>query len=198
MSTRPYDHYAAPETRQPPSAAHPVESPRMAAPVAPRSRVLGLFAILFGAPLWLEAARFTRDGWILFVNWTCARFGVPWQVPALHWLVSLAALLIIGLCYSHVELVKQPIVPPRNWRKDFLDWSKWRFERRWEAWVVWVLLVVSDIGTTYAGAREPDPSGLAVLRDIARAGTALAVYAILMTFLPDRLIRFGWRALRGK
>jgi hypothetical protein len=193
-----YNPYAAPETRQPPPL-RTVDPARVATPThaAPSSRIIGLFAILFGVPLWLEAARFTRDGWILFINWLCARFSIPWQVPTLHWLVALAALVIIGVCYSHVELIKQPVKPPRNWRKEFFVWPKWRFERRWEAWIVWIVLVASDIGTTYAGAQTTDTGGIALMRDIAASGGRLAIYAILITFLPDRLIRFGWRALKG-
>lgn len=178
----------------------PVRSePIKAAPVArtQSSRAVGLFALLFGIPLWLEAARFTRDGWILFLDWICVRFSIPWQVPALDWRVAMALIALLGFGYSYVEIGKQPVRLPRNWRTDMLDFSKWRFERRWEAWVVWFVLIASDVGTTYAGAKNPDPSGLAIMRDIAAAAGPLIVYAILLTFIPDRLIRFGWRAIKG-
>lgn len=177
----------------------PQEKKETAPVVAPssRSRIVGLFALLIGIPFWLEAARFTRDGWIAFIDWLCARFSIPWQVPALDWRIMLALIVLIGFGYSYVEVVKQPIRWPRNWRKDFFDFSLWRIERRWEAWIVWIVLIASDIGTTYGGAQKPDPSGLAVIRDIAAAGGTLAAYAILLTFLPDRLVRFGWRTLRG-
>lgn len=162
-----------------------------------RSRIVGLFALLIGLPFWLEAARFTRDGWIAFIDWLCARFSIPWQVPALDWRVAIALIVIVGFAYSYVEVAKQPIRWPRNWRKDFFVWSLWRVERRWEAWIVWIVLIASDVATTYAGAQKADPSGLAVIRDIAATGGTLAAYAILLTFVPDRLVRFGWRTLRG-
>lgn len=190
---RPFNPYAAPETR-------PGSTPVRSDPI-PRttssSRIVGLFALLFGIPLWLEAARFTRDGWILFLNWVCLRFSIPWQVPTPDWRVAIALIVILGFGYSYVEMVKQPVRLPRNWRKDAFNFRSWRFERRWEAWVVWVVLIASDIGTTYAGAKNPDPSGLAIMRDIVASGGMLAAYAIILTFVPDRLIRFGWRAFKG-
>ena len=161
------------------------------------SRIVGLFALIIGVPFWLEAARFTRDGWINFVNWLCVRFGIPYEVPALDWRVAMALLVLIGTAYSYVEIGKQPIRWPKDWRNDFADFSKWRFERRWEAWLVWAVLIVSDVWTTYSGAKHPDPSGLAIMRDVAAASGTLAIYAILMTFIPDRLVRFGRRALFG-
>jgi hypothetical protein len=118
-------------------------------------------------------------------------------VPALDWRVALALIVILGFSYSYVEMVKQPVRMPRNWRKDALDFKAWRFERRWEVWLVWIVLIASDVGTTYAGAKNPDPSGLAIMRDIVAAGGLLAAYAILLTFIPDRLVRFGWRAIKG-
>jgi hypothetical protein len=175
----------------------PVRSEPMTTPRARSSRIVGLFALLFGVPLWLEAARFTRDGWILFIDWLCLRFNIPWQVPSLDWRVALALIAILGFGYSYVEMVKQPIRLPRNWRKDMLDFSKWRFERRWEAWIVWIVLIASDVATTYAGAQRPDPSGLAILRDIAASGGALVLYAIILTFIPDRIARFGLRSIKG-
>jgi len=161
------------------------------------SRVVGVFALLIGIPFWLEAARFTRDGWITFIDWLCARFGIPWQVPALRWEVMVALVVLFGLGYSYVEIVKQPVRLPRNWRLNFFNFTLWRIERRWEAWIVWTVLIVSDVATTYTGARNPDPSGLAIARDIAASSGTLALYAILLTFIPDRLARYGWRALLG-
>jgi hypothetical protein len=161
------------------------------------SRIVGFFALLIGIPFYAEAARFTRDGWLAFVDWLCARIGIPWRVPSLDWRVALGLLILIAAAYSYVEMVKQPIRLPRNLKQDLFHFKLWKFERKWEVWVVWLVLIVSDVGTTYIGARQPDPSGLAIMRDIASASISLGVYAILLTFIPDRLIRFGLRALKG-
>jgi hypothetical protein len=192
---QPYNPYAAPETRQGNNDRTPIRS--LPVPRTNPSRLVGLFAMLFGIPLWLEAARFTRDGWILFINWLCQRFSIPWHIGALDWRVAIGLIVLLGFAYSYVEMVKQPVRMPRNWRQDGLNFKAWKFERRWEAWVVWVVLIASDIGTTYAGAKNPDPSGLALMRDIIASGGLLAAYAIILTFIPDRLVRFGWRALTG-
>lgn len=178
--------------------------------VSGSSRIVGVFALLFGIPLWLEAARFTRDGWILFINWICTRFQIggaePWQIGALDWRVGLALIVLLGFGYSYVEMWKQPIKLPQKcetargfkaWRMAASDLKAWRFERRWEAWIVWAVLIASDVATTYAGAQKPDPSGLAIMRDIAAAGGALTLYAIILTFIPDRLARYGIKALFG-
>jgi hypothetical protein len=109
----------------------------------------------------------------------------------------MALIAILGFGYSYVEMVKQPVRLPRQWRKDMFNFKAWKFERRWEAWIVWAVLIASDIGTTYAGAKNPDPSGLSLMRDIISNGVALAGYAIILTFIPDRLVRFGWRAIKG-
>jgi hypothetical protein len=179
-------------------AASSVRSAPLATPrVTSSSRIVGLFALLFGIPLWLEAARFTRDGWILFIDWLCARFSIPWQVPALSWWVAILLIAILGFGYSYVEMVKQPVRMPKEWRRDFFKFKLWTFERRWEAWIVWAVLIASDVGTTYAGAKNPDPSGLSLMRDIISSSVALAGYAIILTFIPDRLVRFGWRAIKG-
>lgn len=189
--------YEMVEKKMPYAPVPQVRNEPIAPPRTGSSRVVGLFALLFGIPLWLEAARFTRDGWILFIDWVCARFAIPWHVPPLHWGVALSLIAILGFGYSYVEMAKQPVRLPRNWRKDWLDFKAWKFERRWEAWIVWIVLIASDIGTTYAGAKNPDPSGLAIMRDIVAAGGLLAAYAIILTFIPDRLVRYGWRAMTG-
>lgn len=178
-------------------AATPTESSAPVAPVSSRSRLVGLFALIIGTPFWLEAARFTRDGWIAFLNWMCDRMGIPWQVPALDWRLSIGLMVAIGLAYSYIEIGRQPIRMPRKWG-DILEFRLWRFERKWEVWAVWFVLIISDVGTTYLGARKPDPSGLAIMTQIASDGRVLALYAILLTFLPDRLCKFGWHSIKGK
>lgn len=166
-------------------------------PASGKSKIVALFALLIGIPFWLEGARFTRDGGITAINWICERFGTPWRVPELSWQASIIAMTLVGLAYTYIELGRQPVRLPRNLRKDFLHFEKWRFERSWEVWAVWIILVVTDVGTTYIGARNPDPSGLSIIRDIAAASATLAAYAILITFIPDRMIRYGWRTLKG-
>ena len=171
------------------------------APAKTKTSVLvGVFAAVIGVPLWFEAARFTRDGWIRGINWLAARLlSVEWQVPALDWRVMAALAVLIGIAYSRVEF-RPPVRPPKNWKREFWQFKKWTIERAWQVWAVWIFLILTDIASTYAGAqlRGQDANEVRLLREIAAHSGALVTYAILLTFLPDGLIRYGWRALRRK
>lgn len=169
-------------------------------PPPKRGFVLALFAIALALPAWLEGARTTRDGWIIAINWVLARASVPLQIaPAAlwHWGVALLALLALGYGYSRVEIVHAPIRPPKEWRKNFFAWHLWYFERSWQRWLVWFVLIVTDVGTMYLGARHPTPGDAAIFHQIAASSTIAASYAILITFIPDQLLRYGWRGLRS-
>lgn len=183
-----------PQRQAPAVREHPYALPKPKA-----SPLVGVFALLIGLPFWFEAARFTRDGWILAINWLCNRLAVPWQVPTLDWRVALGAALVLGVAYSRIE-ARPPLLPPKNWRKDGLTLRAWRVDRTWQVWAVWLFLIVTDIGSTYVGARNRGQSAdeLRILRDIATSGAALVVYAILLTFAPDGLIRYGWRVFWRK
>ena len=173
-----------------------VEPLRSAAPRTTTSRLIGVFALLIGIPLWFEAARFTRDGWILGLNWFAARLSIPLRVPVLDWRIALLLALLLGVAYSRIES-QPPIRPPKDWRKNVFRLDLWTVNRTWQVWIVWLFLIVTDIATTYVGARARggDPNELQILRDLATAGAALATYAILLTFAPDGLIRYGWHTL---
>ena len=114
--------------------------------------LIGVFALIIGAPFWFEAARFTRDGWVLAVNWLCDRLNIPWQVPVMDWRVALGVALILGIAYSRVES-RPPMRLPKDWRKNGLGLARWHIERQWQVWAVWVFLIVTDVGSTYMGAR---------------------------------------------
>lgn len=177
----------------PPTRAEPLRS---AAPRTATSRLIGVFAMLIGVPLWFEAARFTRDGWILGIDWFAARLSIPLRVPALDWRVALLLALALGVAYSRIES-QPPIRPPKDWRRNVFRFDLWTVNRTWQVWAVWLFLIVTDIATTYVGARArgSDPNELQILRDLATAGAALVTYAILLTFAPDGLIRYGWHTL---
>lgn len=186
---------------QPRPVAQPVERPQPAVTVQPRtrtttSRVVALFAFAIGLPFWLDGARYTRDGWIAFLNWLAMRLSIPAQVPPLSWQVALGAMIAMGAAYSYIEMGRQPFTVPS--RAQFFSLSAWRMERSWQAWLVWIVLIVSDIGTTYAGIRQARPDELAVLQSIGQSVRLAVVYGVVITFVPDRLLRYGWRGFWGK
>lgn len=184
--------------RSEPTAAQPRQETRTSERASNR-RALGLFALALAVPMWLEGARTTRDGWIIAVNWLLGRFGIPLRVPAATtwtWYIALGALIGLGLLYSRIEL-QAPVRPPRNLRRDFMRLEMWRIERSLLVWLSWIALVVSDVGTMYIGARTPEPSAALIFAQIAAAPLLSAIYAIIITFLPERLGVFGWRNVKG-
>lgn len=174
--------------------------PKAKAEAAPTGRapIIGLFALLFGTPAWLEGARLTRDGWIFGINWILGRAGLPFQVPhasAWVWWAAIVAMVVLGWAYSRVELRWVPIRLPKNLRRDFFDPTAWYINRSATVWFVWLLVLFTDVVTTFLGVgRAGDP---VLLQQIAASMTIAWIYAIIITFVPDRLIRFGWRSIRG-
>jgi hypothetical protein len=171
------------------SAAPPKSATKTSGKSASNSSLLGVGALAIGIPLWLEGARTTRDGWVLFVNWVLDRLGMPYAIPSSTlwpWWLAIGMLALLGYAYSHIEVNQTPIsVRP------------WRVTRVWQVWVVWVVFIISDVGTMYLGARSPRESDPAILHQIAGVALVAAGYAILITFVPERLVMFGWRKLRG-
>ncbi len=130
----------------------------------------GAALLLFGVPFWPVAAWFLAAGWAVVVNAILDFVRLPWAVPAPSGVYGLVAALIVGGIYSRVEL-KPPIVE-RDWRRAAL------------LWVVWALVMLSDVGATYRGLERPSILGVAL--------------AVVLTFGPDQAIMRGWRILRGR
>lgn len=162
--------------------------------------IIGLFAFLFGVPAWLEGARTTRDGWVFGLNWVLDRAALPFHITsasAWHWGASIGLMIALGWAYSRVELRWAPVRPPKDLRRDFFNPTAWHFNRSGVVWLIWLLVLFTDVLTMFLGARQARPSDPTFLRQIAASVTAAWIYAIIITFLPDRLIRFGWRSIRG-
>lgn len=162
---------------------------------------LYLFAALFGAGFWLEGARTTRDGWIVALNWILGRLHIPHPIPDVSqwaWQVALGAQIGLGLGYSLVEIRYAPFRLPSDIRKNLFNRKAWYFNRSWQAWLTWIFIIFTDVVTMYLGARAAGPDDPAILRQIAAARIASWIYAIIITFIPDRLVRFGWKGMRGR
>jgi len=188
------------EARQAYTTRPPVRSAPMEPATRKRSPIVALFAIAIALPAWLEGARTTRDGWVVFVNWILTRAHVPFVIApttAWAWWAAMGVLIALGYGYSRVEIQHAPIRPPKNWRRNFFNWPLWRIEPAWQRWVVWFILIATDVGTMYLGARQPAESDAAFFQQIAASVQSAAVYAIILTFIPDQLLRYGWRSLRG-
>lgn len=177
------------------------KAPAKAAPTkASRAPIIGLFAFLFGVPAWLEGARTTRDGWVFGLNWVIARAGLPFQIPIAStwtWWAAISVMVALGWAYSRVELRWVPFRLPKNLRADFFKPSAWYINRSATVWLVWTLVLFTDVVTMFLGARQAGKNDPILLQQIAASVTIAWVYAIMVTFIPDRLIRFGWRSIRG-
>lgn len=160
--------------------------------------LIGVFALIFGGIPWLEGARTTRDGWVIALNWVLDRLALPFALPAATawtWWLSIGAMVALGLGYSIVELRFGPVRLPSN--ANLFKPAAWHINRSWQVWMVWLIIIITDVGTMYLGARQARLDDPAILQQIAASGRAAAIYAMIITFVPDRLVRWGWQRLRG-
>lgn len=143
---------------------------------------IGIVLIVFGLFGWLTGARYTLFGWVTGLNMFLAWLGLPLivPVPAGWWILAMAP---IGLVYSHVEI--------QIWKAH---------KRRGQSLALfvmsWLLIVVTDVGTTYLGVRAPQPGAWQITQTIAaNAGLAFA-WAGVLTFASDWLIIGGWKLIK--
>ena len=106
---------------------------------------VGVALFVFGAIGWLSGARYTLFGWVaglnLFFSWLGLPAAVP--VPAGWWVL---AMVPIGLVYSRVEM--------QIWNAH---------KRHGQALILfaigWLLIVITDVGSTYLGLRTSPADG---------------------------------------
>ena len=162
------------------------------APAAPQSRVavspmwpLGIVALALGSILWLISARYTLAGWVAGLNLALTLLQLPARVPlpiGWWWLLAIP----VGMVYSLVELRINPGPPPT-----------------WAQLPIWCLAVglivfvhATDIGSTVLGyvALPPNPWPIHVWA-VGNGWWALGLWSILLTYIPERAILWGWRWL---
>lgn len=180
-------NYQAPEARQ---VAHQ-------APVKPtiHSRTstewaLGITLLLFGSIAWVLGGMFTFDGWISWLNGLFGIVRLPIVIPAAAGLWRLL-FIPLALVYSWVETKNRPV-----WR----DKSKqWHFEAPL-FWVGFILITLTDIGSTAVGLQHTDTAAWGVLEPtvtwIVGDGWRVGAAATLLTFAPEWLILGGIWLLR--
>lgn len=147
----------------------------------------GLLLLAFGAPLWSSGARFTFDGWVLAINWFLAWIDIPVQIPAIPsslWYLRILLIVAIGLAYSAVE-----IHPPAE------ALSQKRAALVIVLWLLFAIVIGSDIGSTFIGVRHPAPDSWSLTVWIANNVFAASVWSAFLTFVPDWMIIIGWRLL---
>lgn len=155
----------------------------LARPLSSGEWAIGTALIVFGVIGWLAGARYTLFGWVaglnLFLTWLGLPVAVP--VPAGWWIL---AMIPIGLVYSRVEM------------------QVWKAHRRHGAALAlfiigWLLIVFTDVITTYLGVRtQPPADAWPITQTIAASAVLAFAWATILTFVSDWLIIGGWKLLR--
>ena len=149
---------------------------------------LGLMLLAFALPWWAAGAKYTIDGAIWALNWFLVWLGTPAVVtrPANPWLYLLL-IGVVGWLFSRVEVKHLPIKRTKD---------RWKLAPPM-VWVGFGLVAGADLGTTYLGVVNPVPDAWALSAWLAATPWAAAVWIGTTTFLPEHMIRAGWRYLRG-
>jgi hypothetical protein len=143
--------------------------------------LIGLPLLAFGIPLWILAAKTTVDGWVAALNWFVGLFRIAPIIGALNgWLyIGLAA--GIGLLYSKIEM--------------HIPFSKANPRPDTFSVFGWVILVISDVASTFFGLYPARADMVDVQTQIAHNLVFALIIAIIGTFLPDWMALIGARKI---
>lgn len=145
---------------------------------------VAIAGLMIGALLWIIGARFTIDGLFWVGNVILGFVRAPIRIPTPPiWIVYIALLPVPLLC-SRVE-----------WTVPFTRANgKWRITGAKDL-LVWVVIAIIDSATTYAGVVQPPSDAWQMLRELASSVILSIAVSIVLTFLPEWLIRVCWRQL---
>jgi hypothetical protein len=144
----------------------------------------GLLAGAFGLAGWAVGGKYTLDGWIIGLNMLMGHLHIPARVPLpADWWVVIFVPLAAG--YSWVELRARP------------DRPQWVALDRWiVAALLWALVILSDVGSTFVGTQNPGPRPWPITTWLATTPWAGGIWSIILTFAPEALMVYAWRLLR--
>ena len=172
------------------SPAHPPRSNVRSEPLEkderPQSKpqaslyALAIVLLVFGLLGWVAGGKYTVEGWVVALNMFAHWIGIEQQlsVPRGWWLV--AAVGVSGFIYSRVELLA--------WRNNV--------HRMPAFWIAWLLVVLTDVGSTLLGVLNPAPDAAPVFLQLAATPIAAIFWSVLLTAAPEYLILGGWRLFR--
>lgn len=163
----------------PPAMPRPSARPR--ASFTGGLRAGGAMLVLLGALLWLAGARYTLAGWHVGINWFLAWLGLPVRLPPI---VGYGVLLAapIGVIYSLIEL-------RRPWHVRAPDWQALTLYA-----IIWLIVVISDGGSTFLGVKQG--GAWTVAKQVAASDFISAIWALILTFVPEWFMIGGIRLLR--
>ncbi len=152
-------------------------------------RALGLLMLVMGAGLWLLGARYSIDGWARGLTMLGAIAQLPIQVQPPQGTDAYIPVVLIGLMYSFAEIKVRP-----TW-----DIGRIAGPQAFVIILMGVLLIHgSDIGSTFLALSSPGADAWPVHVWAAQQGAPLALWAIILTYVPEMLILFGKRLLLGE
>lgn len=143
---------------------------------------VGSALLAFGLLGWLTGARYTLLGWVVGLNLFFAWLGLPVEIPtpAGWWILTMIPIAVI---YSKVEM--------QVWKAH---------KRRGQALALfivgWLLVVATDVGSTYLGVRSPQPEAWDITLTIAKSAGLAFVWSAILTFVSDWLILGGIKLLK--
>lgn len=170
-----YEEDRRPPPRRPPPPARTRPPARLSLPTV-AGAVLG--GVIFSGA-WLAGAKYTLDGWILGVNLFLTWLHLPASVAINDPWARVVGIVLIGLGYSAVEVVLRPR------RNGSIIWA-----------AVWILLIVSDVGSTFLGVISPRDGAWPVSVWLAQTWGAALAWAMILTFGPEQGLVRIWREIR--
>lgn len=158
------------------------------------ARLLGGVLVVFGLLWWLPVARTTVDGWVIGLNVLAEFFKLPGQITRPTGWLLLGLAVVVGFVYSRVEIHNSPVK---------YGWSKRKNKNivvlaPLMAWVGWLFLAVTDVGSTYVGIISPPQDAWAIHDQLAGIPWLAFALALLSTYAPDLITFAGWRLVRGR
>lgn len=156
--------------------------PEVPAQSKPRGGLFALAIVLFvfGAIGWIAGGKYTVEGWIIALNMFGRWVGVAAPIAQPRGWPLVALIVISGIMYSRVELLM--------WRNTV--------QRMPSFWIAWLLIIVSDVGSTFVGVISPPADAAPTLITLAAMPAFAFVWALVLTFMPEYLLVSAWRLLR--
>ena len=150
--------------------------------------VFAMIALAFGLPLWFAGARFTRDGWYVWLNIFFDWIHFPIRVEVTTTANHIATLLAFGIAYSTAE---------QSWRA--IGWVRSRLLSRlsvWQAVTVFALLtaavILTDVGSTAVGIAAELQGAKTPIAMLIRDNLPIRIIiGALLTYIPDWAILFA-------